>query len=201
MEDLVQAASRRADQGGGSILARSRRRLPGLRAPDDPGRDPAPLSRYDVACPRPRPVKDRAGRVLRADQELSRTDGSPIKPEAIAQHLGIGLDEVAEARRGAADLFPRLVGPAVRSGRRRARSVAASSAERSTRDTSESRSPSESNAPWTDEAARPRRYCCCDWSGNSRRPRSQGVLGSHRCTSRERFGASARPSPLRAALP
>ena len=39
----------------------------------------------------PRPVKESAGRVLRADHELRRIEGSPIKPEAIAQHLGIGI--------------------------------------------------------------------------------------------------------------
>jgi RNA polymerase sigma-B factor len=60
----------------------------------------------------PRPVKESAGRVLRADHELRRIDGSPIKPEAIAQHLGIGLDEVAEARRALQTYFPAPLDPA-----------------------------------------------------------------------------------------
>jgi RNA polymerase sigma-B factor len=59
----------------------------------------------------PRPVKESAGRVLRADRELSRVDGAPIKPEAIAQHLGIGLDQVAEARRALQTYFPASLDP------------------------------------------------------------------------------------------
>lgn len=54
----------------------------------------------------PRPVKDRSGRVLRADRELSPTDGPPAKSEAIAEHLGMGLAEVAEARQALQTYFP-----------------------------------------------------------------------------------------------
>lgn len=44
----------------------------------------------------PRPVRDRAGRVLRAERDLG--DGS-AQPEAIGAYLGIGSEEVTEARR------------------------------------------------------------------------------------------------------
>jgi len=46
----------------------------------------------------PRPVREGATRVLRAERELGTARGS-ARPEAIANHLGIGLAEVAEARR------------------------------------------------------------------------------------------------------
>jgi RNA polymerase sigma-B factor len=51
----------------------------------------------------PRPMKERAGRVLRADRELG---GAPARPEAVARHLGIGVGEVAEARRALQTYFP-----------------------------------------------------------------------------------------------
>jgi RNA polymerase sigma-B factor len=54
----------------------------------------------------PRPMKERAGRVLRADNELSQADGSPPETEAVAENLGIGVDEVAEGRRALATYFP-----------------------------------------------------------------------------------------------
>ena len=54
----------------------------------------------------PRQVKERAGRVLRAEHELSPTEGPPAKSEAIAAHLGIGLAEVAEARQALQTYFP-----------------------------------------------------------------------------------------------
>ena len=54
----------------------------------------------------PRPMKESAGRVLRADRELSPADGSPAKPEVIAQHLGIAVGEVAEARLALQTYFP-----------------------------------------------------------------------------------------------
>lgn len=54
----------------------------------------------------PRPVRDRAGRVLRAEKELGTKSGSPA-PEAIANHLGIGPGQVAEARRALEAYFPR----------------------------------------------------------------------------------------------
>jgi RNA polymerase sigma-B factor len=46
----------------------------------------------------PRPVRDRASRVLGAEKELRAAPGSD-EPEAIASYLGIGPAEVAEARR------------------------------------------------------------------------------------------------------
>jgi RNA polymerase sigma-B factor len=47
----------------------------------------------------PRPTRDRAGRVVRAESELSSASGSPARPEAVASYLGIKPEEVAEARR------------------------------------------------------------------------------------------------------
>jgi RNA polymerase sigma-B factor len=54
----------------------------------------------------PRSVKERAWRVVRAEKDLSSTSRSP-KPEAIAKYLGIGRDEVAEARRALEATSPR----------------------------------------------------------------------------------------------
>jgi RNA polymerase sigma-B factor len=51
-------------------------------------------------------MKERAGRVLRADRELSRTGGPPAEPESIARHLGIEVREVVEARRALDIYFP-----------------------------------------------------------------------------------------------
>lgn len=55
----------------------------------------------------PRPMKDRAGRVLRADKALAPTSGSPAEPDATAAHLGIAPEEVVEARRALETYFPR----------------------------------------------------------------------------------------------
>lgn len=46
----------------------------------------------------PRPVRERAGRVLMAEKELAAIAGS-AQPEAIASYLGISREDVAEARR------------------------------------------------------------------------------------------------------
>jgi RNA polymerase sigma-B factor len=55
----------------------------------------------------PRPIKDRAGRVLRADRALGKSSESPVEPDAIAAHLDIAPEEVAEARRALETYFPR----------------------------------------------------------------------------------------------
>jgi RNA polymerase sigma-B factor len=47
----------------------------------------------------PRSIKDHAVGVARAENELTAHGGSVAKPEAIAEHLGIEVAEVAEARR------------------------------------------------------------------------------------------------------
>ena len=47
----------------------------------------------------PRSMKDRAARVVRAENELTAASGSLARPEAVAAHLGIEVAEVAEARR------------------------------------------------------------------------------------------------------
>ena len=47
----------------------------------------------------PRSLKDRAVRVARAESELTTASGSLAKPDAVAEHLGIEVAEVAEARR------------------------------------------------------------------------------------------------------
>lgn len=47
----------------------------------------------------PRPMKERAGRVLRADKDLTTTNGRPVGPDAIANHLGLETGEVADAQR------------------------------------------------------------------------------------------------------
>lgn len=54
----------------------------------------------------PRPTKERAGRVLRADKELGSTSGSLAASEAVAEHLGIAPGQVAEARRALEVYFP-----------------------------------------------------------------------------------------------
>ena len=46
----------------------------------------------------PRPMREQAGRVLRAERELTSAHGSPAKLEVIAEYLGIGLAEVTDAR-------------------------------------------------------------------------------------------------------
>jgi RNA polymerase sigma-B factor len=53
----------------------------------------------------PRPMKERATRVGRADAELRAASGS-AKPEAIAKSLGIAPEEVAEARRALEAYWP-----------------------------------------------------------------------------------------------
>jgi RNA polymerase sigma-B factor len=53
----------------------------------------------------PRPVRERAARVLRAEKDLGSASGSAT-PEAIANYLGIGRDEVAEARHALAAYSP-----------------------------------------------------------------------------------------------
>ena len=55
----------------------------------------------------PRPMRERAGRVLRADRALRPTSGSSATPDAIASYLGIAREEVAEARRALEAYFPR----------------------------------------------------------------------------------------------
>jgi RNA polymerase sigma-B factor len=55
----------------------------------------------------PRPIKDRAAQVLRAEQELSAVSGAVIEPSAVADHLGLGSDEVGEARHAMAANWPR----------------------------------------------------------------------------------------------
>jgi len=55
----------------------------------------------------PRPMRECAGRVLRADKALSSTSGSPAEPDVIAAYLGIAPEEVAEARRALETYFPR----------------------------------------------------------------------------------------------
>ena len=47
----------------------------------------------------PRSMKDRAVRVVRAENELTAAGRSLAKPEVVAAHLGIEVAEVAEARR------------------------------------------------------------------------------------------------------
>jgi RNA polymerase sigma-B factor len=55
----------------------------------------------------PRPMKERAGRVLRADRELGEgAGGSAVRSEAIAKRLGVEVGEVVEARRALATYFP-----------------------------------------------------------------------------------------------
>jgi RNA polymerase sigma-B factor len=51
-------------------------------------------------------MKDRVARVVRAENELSPASGSLVKPEAVAEHLGIELGEVTEARTAAAAYWP-----------------------------------------------------------------------------------------------
>jgi len=55
----------------------------------------------------PRPMRERAGRVLHADRELGPNPGSPAEPEAVAAYVGITTEEVAEARRALQTYFPR----------------------------------------------------------------------------------------------
>jgi RNA polymerase sigma-B factor len=54
----------------------------------------------------PRSVRERAGSVRRAENELSAVAGSD-KPEAVANHLGIRREEVLEARRALEASSPR----------------------------------------------------------------------------------------------
>jgi RNA polymerase sigma-B factor len=54
----------------------------------------------------PRPTRDRAVRVLRADTELRTTAESHVRPEAVARHLGIEVAEVNEARRALEAYWP-----------------------------------------------------------------------------------------------
>lgn len=56
----------------------------------------------------PRPVKERATRVLRAERDLSAVPGS-ADSDAIATYLGIESGEVAEARRALAADSPRSI--------------------------------------------------------------------------------------------
>lgn len=55
----------------------------------------------------PRPIKDRAGSVLRADRALRHSSGSPAEPDSIAAHLNIAPEEVVEARRAMETYFLR----------------------------------------------------------------------------------------------
>jgi RNA polymerase sigma-B factor len=55
----------------------------------------------------PRPMKDRVGRVLRAERALRQNSGSAAEPEAIAAHLDIAPEEVLEARRAMETYFLR----------------------------------------------------------------------------------------------
>jgi RNA polymerase sigma-B factor len=55
----------------------------------------------------PRPVKERAGRVLRADRALGSAPGSPGQPDVTAARLGIAPEQAAEARRALETYFPR----------------------------------------------------------------------------------------------
>jgi len=54
----------------------------------------------------PRPTKERAGRVLRADKELASGTGALAPPEALAKHLGLTPGHVTEARRALGVYFP-----------------------------------------------------------------------------------------------
>jgi len=54
----------------------------------------------------PRPIRERAGRVLRAEKALSAVPGSPAEPEAIAEYLDMSPDEVAEAQGALETYFP-----------------------------------------------------------------------------------------------
>ena len=54
----------------------------------------------------PRPMKDRAARVVRAENALTPASGSLAKPEAVAEQLGIGVAEVGEARQALAAYRP-----------------------------------------------------------------------------------------------
>lgn len=55
----------------------------------------------------PRPMKERAGRVLRAERALGQSSAKPAEPEAIAAHLDIAPEEVVEARRALRTYFLR----------------------------------------------------------------------------------------------
>jgi RNA polymerase sigma-B factor len=55
----------------------------------------------------PRPTKERAGRVLRADRALRSSSGTAVEPDAIAAYTGIAHEEVVEARRALQTYFPR----------------------------------------------------------------------------------------------
>jgi RNA polymerase sigma-B factor len=54
----------------------------------------------------PRSMKDRAARVVRAENELTAASGSLARPEAVAAHLGVGVAEVGEARQALAAYRP-----------------------------------------------------------------------------------------------
>jgi RNA polymerase sigma-B factor len=66
----------------------------------------------------PRPMKERAGRVLSADKELRPSGGSVPTPEAVAEHLDIEAREVIEARRALEAYWPASLDapPAARDG-------------------------------------------------------------------------------------
>jgi RNA polymerase sigma-B factor len=55
----------------------------------------------------PRPLKDRAGRVLRADSALRSSSGALPEPNAVAKYLDIAPEQVVEARRALETYFPR----------------------------------------------------------------------------------------------
>jgi len=55
----------------------------------------------------PRPLKERAGRVLRADKALRPSPDRPADPDTIAACLGIAPEQVAEARCALEAYFPR----------------------------------------------------------------------------------------------
>jgi RNA polymerase sigma-B factor len=55
----------------------------------------------------PRPIKDRAAQIVRAERELTTAPGSAVGTGAVAAHLGLGSEEVAEARRAIEASWPR----------------------------------------------------------------------------------------------
>jgi RNA polymerase sigma-B factor len=55
----------------------------------------------------PRPIKERAGRVLRADRALRQSSWRPVEPAAIAARLDLAPEQVAEARRAMETYFLR----------------------------------------------------------------------------------------------
>jgi RNA polymerase sigma-B factor len=54
----------------------------------------------------PRPLKDRTGRVARAEREVASRTGARANTEAVAKYLDLELQEVAEAERVLTDCWP-----------------------------------------------------------------------------------------------